>query len=101
MKLRKRVLLSLVVGVAVTATGIGLVALGGWGPCGPSSRIAAIGGVLCIDLVAWLELHAMWLPMRLLPDLATLLIWPTLVWSAVIFAVLTLWGWLRGNRLPP
>ena len=75
--MRKRVLVSLVVGVAVTAIGIGLVAMGGWGPCGPGSRIAAVGGVLCMDLVAWLELHTLWLPMRLLPDLAILLIWPT------------------------
>ena len=99
MKLRKRVLSSLVVGAAVTAIGIGLAALGGWGPCGPSSRLAVIGGVLCMDLVAWLELHTMWLPMRLLPDLVILLIWPSLVWSVVAFAALCSGGGFGGISL--
>ena len=101
MGLRKRVIIAAVTGIAISGFGIGLVALGGWGPCGPASTFAAIGGWLTIAHVEWLS--------RLIPglerflgklhaELLFLILWPTLLWATVAFCILSLWKIFRTHE---
>ena len=98
MTLRKRIVVAGIAGLGTSGIGIGLIALGGWGPCGPASTVAAIGGWLTMDHVDWL--------LRLVPgldaavgrmhaDLPFLVLWPALLWSALAFGLLTAWQRIR------
>lgn len=94
MTLRKKLMIACAIGLAISGSGIGLIALGGWGPCGPASTPAAIGGWLTVAQVDWLcqlvpgldafvgSVHA---------DFPFLVLWPALIWSLVAFGLLTAW----------
>ena len=92
------------VGVGMSGVGAGLVALGGWGPCGPGSVVATVGGCLNMAHVAWLlALFPGLEPLagRLHADWVLVLVWPAVVWSVLAFAALTLWTWVRkDDQLP-
>lgn len=51
---KKKITISLLTGFSLAGLGIGLVSLGGWGPCGPGSMTAVVGGYLSIGhLIFW------------------------------------------------
>jgi hypothetical protein len=101
MTLLKPMVVAGIAGLVTSGIGIGMVALGGWGPCGPASTLSTVGGWLTIE-------HALWLS-RLVPgiesavarmhaDFPFLLIWPALLWSAVAFGALTFWQRVRQHE---
>ena len=101
MNLRKRIVVAGIAGLATSGIGIGMVALGGWGPCGPASTVAAIGDWLTIEhsirlsrLVPGLEATVG----RTHADLPFLVIWPAVLWSGVAFGALTVWQRLRQHE---
>lgn len=91
MALRKIAVVSLLTGIGVSAASAGLIALGGWGPCGPGSTTAAFGGFLIMMPVGCLtglfpsidafagRHHADW---------ALLLVWPAMFWAALAYLTL-------------
>jgi len=94
MNRKKRLLIAGMSGLVISGAGLCMVALGGWGPCGPASPVAALGG--------WLSLkHAIWLSKlvpgledivgRLHGDLLFFLLWPALLWSVAAFVALSCW----------
>jgi hypothetical protein len=101
MSLRKIAIVFCLIGIGLSACGAGLVALGGWGPCGPASTVASVGGYLTI-------IHAVWafalfpdlepLAGRWVPDWVLVLVWPAIVWSVLAFFGLLLWRWLRRDE---
>ena len=75
-----------------------MVELGGWGPCGPASTVAAIGGWLSIEHAVWLSQLVPGLEglvSRMHADLPFFVVWPGLIWSGVAFGVLTVWQRVR------
>ena len=101
MNLRKTVIVSSATGIGISALGAGLVALGGWGPCGPGSVVATVGGCLNMAHVAWLlalfpGLEAV--AGRHHADWVLVLVWPAIVWSLLAIAALALWKWLRKDE---
>ena len=91
MSLRKIITTACFIGIGISVAGFALIALGGWGPCGPKNAFSALGGALSMAHVAWLMalfpgLDA--LSGRFHADLALVLVWPAVVWSALAFAVL-------------
>ena len=98
MKLRRVATISCLIGFGLSAAGAGLIALGGWGPCGPASTVAAIGGGLTVIHIVWLfalfpDLEP--LAGRWAPDWVLLLGWPSVVWSLLAFSVLAAWRWFK------
>lgn len=101
MTLRKRIMVAGIAGLGTSGIGIGMVALGGWGPCGPASTVAAVGGWLTIEHVIWLSRLFPGLEAavgRMHADLLFLVIWPALFWSGVAFGLLTVWQRLRQHE---
>ena len=98
MNFAKKAIFSVVFGVIITGIGIGFMEQGGVGPCGPSSGIATIGYEMTIGLLMpllWLipphfERYVTWLPV-----IVIITVIPTLFWSLVMFAVLSVWSKLR------
>lgn len=101
MSLLKAITLACMIGVGISGAGAGLMTLGGWGPCGPASGIAAIGGFLNMVHVDWLlALFPGLEPLtgRMIPDWVLVLVWPALVWSVLAFLVLAFWRWVRKDE---
>jgi uncharacterized membrane protein YjjP (DUF1212 family) len=55
MRLRTRIIVSLIVGASLAGAGFLSVYVGGWGPCGPASGLSLAGGYLSIWHVGILE----------------------------------------------
>lgn len=89
MSWKKNIFLSLLIGLLLTGIGIGLVALGGWGPCGPASPVAAIGGYLCIEHISlWAAIIPGFeegLAVLHIPDLVSLVLIPSLDFTVLAF----------------
>ena len=94
LSLRKIIVLACVSGVGVSGVGTGLMALGGWGPCGPESALATVGACLNMVHVAWLlalfpRLDS--LAGRWHADWVLVVVWPAIVWAILIFIILICW----------
>jgi len=101
MSVRKTTIVSCLIGIAMSATGAGLVTLGGWGPCGPASVLAQIGGCLSMVHVTWLlALFPGLEPLtgRFIPEWVLVLVWPAVVWSVLAFGTLVFWNWVRKDE---
>ncbi len=102
MSLLKSATVACLIGIAISAIGAGLMTLGGWGPCGPASAVAAVGGCLNMAHVDWLlALFPALEPLtgRLIPDWVLVLVWPAVVWSVLAFLALRFWKWVRKDEL--
>lgn len=93
MKLRTKIIASVMGGLVLSGMGVGLMALGGVGPCGPASLAGAIGWWANMGPCGWL--------LDLVPgmdafigrhncDGVLLILWPALLWSLVLFLILTI-----------
>jgi hypothetical protein len=101
MSLRKSIMIACLIGLGISGAGAGLVALGGWGPCGPGSIVATVGGCLNMAHVAWLLMLFPGLDAlagRHHADWVLVLVWPAVVWSALTFIALTFWKWLKKDE---
>jgi hypothetical protein len=79
---KRKIVVSLLIGPLLTGTGIGMVWLGGWGPCGPASGLSALGGYLSVEhLTFWARVipgfEAKLAAWRI-PDLLSLIVIPSL-----------------------
>jgi hypothetical protein len=96
---RKRLAISGCIGLTMSGLGLGLVQIGGYGPCGPASTLATVGSVLgywhfvglCIlipTLGEWFDtgLQPQWLCIA--ANFSAILVVPAINWSLLIFA-----GW--------
>lgn len=109
MTIWKKTVISAITGVVVSGMGFLLVTLGGWGPCGPASTVAYIGGLLCFN--PYISLCT-WFPaienLRVSFDsvvfnIAILILIPATCWSLLTFAILSLWQNVStmGNKAEP
>ncbi len=94
-----RLCLSVLIGFAITGIGIGLMLIGGWGPCGPASWIAEIGGYLNLDHVT---LWCVCFPgiEKVRPEILLLLFVPAVDWSVLTFVVLSFVVWISRVSRP-
>ncbi len=100
MTLVKSAIVACLIGAGISGIGVGLMALGGWGPCGPGSWLAATGGCLYMAHIDWL--------LALFPGLepiaarpipgAFVMVWPALVWSVLAFLGLMFWKWVKKDE---
>jgi hypothetical protein len=87
-----RMCISLLGGICITGIGLVLVGCGGWGPCGPASTIAYVGGVLSVLHVTFL---CTWFPSldavfgMIHCDLAVAIVVPTIFWTLLILSMWT------------
>lgn len=101
MSTQKRWMVSACIGLALSGTGLALVLIGGYGPCGPGGLTSTIGSVLGFwhfvgltilipPLGEWLAtgLKPQWLSVALNYTLIVLV--PTATWSLLIFSFWTL-----------
>ena len=101
MNMRKRLAISGLIGLAISVLGFGLVQIGGYGSCGPASRLATVGSILgywhvvglCIlipPLDEWLStgIEPQWL--RGAVNFTLILVVPTITWSLLILGAWTL-----------
>ena len=101
MSLRKRALIAVASGLGISGSGLGLMGLGGWGPCGPASWVAAIGGWLSMCSCIWLAGLVPGLEAfvgRMHADLVFLVLWPAFIWSLGVFVALSLWPKFRRHE---
>ena len=106
MTVRKRAFFSAVTGLVLSGMGFLLVAIGGWGPCGPASTTAYIGGILgyghCVYLCTWFpKLDSLFSGVDSVAfNVAVIILVPAMDWLLVTFGLLTVWqkaGDLRGR----
>ena len=109
MSTRKRLVISGCIGLAISGVGLGLVQVGGYGPCGPASTLATIGSLmgywhvvgLCIlipPLDEWLStgIQPQWLCGAV--NCAVIVMVPTITWSLLISGAWTLYGRIATRR---
>lgn len=97
MTLSKNIIVAGISGLSLSGIGLGLMALGGVGPCGPASMIASIGWWANMEPCIWLSnlvpgLEAM---VGLRADFVLITLWPALLWSLMVFSVLAVWSRFR------
>ena len=98
---RNTSLVALCIGLALSALGLLLVYLGGYGPCGPASPVAKVGAFLSVFHVELLcttvpQLEDMLLHYRTVwLNLCVLLLIPAVNWSIVVFVLLKIGSMLR------
>ena len=100
MSLGKRVIVAVISGLGLSGIGVGMMALGGIGPCGPASLTGAIGWWANMEPCIWLSslvpgLEA--LVGRLHADFVFITLWPAFLWSLVVFLILSVWSRFRRN----
>jgi hypothetical protein len=88
---QRKIVLSTLIGPLLSIIGVALIAIGGWGPCGPHSTVAAIGGCFCVEHIRW---WASVIPdfeatlAKLVPDAIALVLVPSIDFTAIAFLVL-------------
>ena len=93
MRRHRRYLLCPVGGALISGIGFALCELGGWGPCGPASIPAHIGGFLSVyhlmALCTWFPALETWLigADSAVLNVSLLLGAPTVTWSLVLMVV--------------
>ena len=100
MSLLKSAVVACLIGTGISGIGVGLVALGGWGPCGPGSWLSELGDCLYMAHIGWLfALFPGLEPLtgRLVPQ-ALVMVWPAVVWSVLAFLGLMFWKWVRKDE---
>lgn len=103
MTVRKRAFFSAATGLVLSGTGLLLVGIGGWGPCGPAGATAVIGGFLgyshLVFLCTWFpELEGLLRSDSALFNIAIIILIPAADWFLVTFGILTLWQTVRGHK---
>ena len=89
----RRLLAAAIVGICLAALGWVLISLGGWGPCGPASTTAEVGGWLCfyhaVLVCTWLPGLELWLVQVGVASFVLSLL-PAFDWTVIAFLALTL-----------
>jgi hypothetical protein len=97
MPLRRRLLISLLAGIAITGAGFGIACLGRWGPCGPGDMFAFVGGAMSFYQLGLLQNAIPFLGhLPEVLDRILLFALPIFTWTTVIFVVWTLARAIRG-----
>lgn len=96
---KKIILFSLLGGCLLSLLGFSMIAIGGWGPCGPTSRLAQVGGYLNVEHVIFLST---WLGEIPTPypfiDLIIILLIPSLDWTIGLMLILLLVRKIKSMR---
>jgi len=98
MKLQTKIIAAAISGLAISGIGVGLMALGGVGPCGPASLTATIGWWANMEPCIWLSALVPGLEAfvgRIHCDLVFIILWPALLWSLIVFLVCEVWSRFR------
>jgi hypothetical protein len=97
MNIRKRFIIAMVGAVLITIVGLLFVALGGWGSCGPASRLAVVGGLLSLDhcSILFSVISESFIAHIGIPDSVVILIVPIFNWFIILFVGFTLWTKLK------
>jgi hypothetical protein len=102
-----RYLLCPVGGALISGLGLGLCYAGGWGPCGPASTVAHVGGILCVYHLTppceWFPALNRWLidGQSGVLNVAVLLAVPTMTWTSVLVMLVFVATKLRRPRRRP
>ncbi len=97
MTTKKKAFVSALSGIGVSGTGFLLVEIGGWGPCGPASTLAQVGGVLglyhFICLCTWFPAleHLLASVDSAALNAVMIISVPAVTWFLVTFGLLSLW----------
>jgi hypothetical protein len=86
----KKHFISIGIGVIISGLGLFLIQIGGWGPCGPASTLAFIGGVLnMFHVIYYSTVFGELSTERPIINLTILFIIPAFDWAILSYIIMT------------